>query len=151
MNELKKRATNAFCWLYRNDRDWLAKHQPLTSRMQNGIVSSRIDWSLRDRTLAEKVHMAATAILGMPNLPRVSVTALLRATGTEDSVRRNLNKLPQLRLAISLRSESSNAFRARRLQIAYQSLVESGLEEPMNWQVWRKAGLRHLSHRQQCG
>ena len=96
--ELRRSASAAYAWLYRNDCDWLRSHSPV-GRVRTAAPTANVQWDERDTALAQLVAAAALALvqsmtvrsrltIGMlcaevPSLrPRLSQLARLPLTAT---------------------------------------------------------------------
>jgi hypothetical protein len=132
----------AYTWLYRHDRDWLRAN---TAAKLHNIAQrrdSRVDWPQRDRTLANAVTAEVARIHFSKTNVRISATRLLRATGMDASSRRNMERLPMLKLAIAKHAEDDEAFYKRRRALAQAELVKKGYAEPAEWRIQHVSGIR---------
>lgn len=59
-SSIRREAPGAYAWLYRNDREWLARNRP-DKRGGGDAGIARVSWDVRDVELSAKVrHVAAT-------------------------------------------------------------------------------------------
>ncbi|MFS0756120.1 TnsD family Tn7-like transposition protein [Noviherbaspirillum sp. 1P10PC] len=139
--QLRVIAGGAYAWLYRHDREWLSENTP---KRPKGALSSysKVNWPERDQLLADAAAAEAVNLSASLDGKRISVTALLRATGFEANACRNLNRLPALARAIAELAESDAAFYERRRTVAHNELLVQGDEAPAEWRIQRVSRLR---------
>lgn len=127
-----------YTWLYRHDRDWLEAHlPPPTAHRSSG---PRADWAVIDLGLAEKLRVAAGAILGRIPPVRVTLAELERHVGRRGWIGKRYAKLPETVAALAEVTESVESFRLRRVSWARHELEAAGTTAPL-WKVRRLAGL----------
>lgn len=131
-----------YAWLYRHDREWLHLNSPVRSMRASAQNGRRVDWSARDQELAATITAAAIRAKATHNRNRISFTFLLRATGQETMVQRNLTKLPLVCKALREHSEDDATFCRRRRQYAFNVLINQGNSAPEDWQIDRSASIR---------
>jgi hypothetical protein len=103
-----------FIWLYRHDRAWLRDQLPATLRIVER--TSSVDWCARDRAMAERVELAAAAILDPSRRPlRVTLNEIGRYTGNASWLDKHLARLPRTAELLSQVLEPAAVFRARQL------------------------------------
>lgn len=139
---LRAVAGGAYAWLYRHDRAWLHLNSPVRAITASAHDGRRVDWSARDQELAATIKTAAIHATATRGKNRISSTFLLRATGQETMVRRNLTKLPLVCKALLDHSEDDFTFCQRRRQYAFDALVNHGNSAPEDWQIDRSASIR---------
>lgn len=150
VTELRAKAPAIYTWLYRNDKAWLASTQHAVRRELPTRRQIRVDWTARDRALAEMVRCTASRERDDLSDQRRTVTSLMRALGAEASIRRNLYRLPELHGQLVMQSETREQFRTRRIAAAVKKLAQQGIDNPADWQIIRTAGLRTQPPRR-CG
>ncbi|AMK77024.1 hypothetical protein A1342_20280 [Methylomonas methanica] len=72
--------------------------------------------------------------------PRMSVARLLRQLPNYDSISKNINKLPLVRMFLSRYAESVTEYQLRRLSNTLVQMI-SAQEHPKPWVLLRKSGL----------
>lgn len=88
-----------YAWLYRNDRVWLKEqNRPEPRRLRS---RSSVDWTSRDQTYATTARVTAGEWRAEQPTREISATRLMRATGKETSLRKNLYRLPLLARALA--------------------------------------------------
>jgi len=140
--QIRTIAGAAYAWLYRHESTWLNENVPLKLKKTVGSSPGRVNWPERDRSLAEAVFAEAARVAAWRGGRRVSASVLLRATGLEATVRRNLERLPLLSRALIELAEDDEAFCTRRRTFARAYLVSQGHEAPSEWRIERTARIR---------
>jgi hypothetical protein len=103
-----------FIWLYRHDRAWLQAQLPTKLRIVER--TSSVDWCARDRAMAERVELAAAAILDPSRRPlRVTLNEIGRYTGNASWLDKHLARLPRTAELLYQVVEPAAVFRARQL------------------------------------
>lgn len=141
---LRRTAASTYQWLYRHDPTWLARRLPGVIVGPARAAPSYINWPDRDQRLTYLVTQEVARLRKGAN--RVSMTSLLRATGQESSIRKNLSRLPMLARALLNLVEDDHAFCERRRKMALARLSLQGHTEPEEWRIQRSAGIR-----ERCG
>lgn len=131
-----------YTWLYRHDKAWLQMHLPLGERV---LPRPRVDWAERDKELAGKIRIAATALKQADShLIQVTVAALGRAIGQLALLQQHLEKLPLTAQALIEVCETREAFALRRLQWAVNAYRQES-QCPKRWELIRRAGLERVA------
>lgn len=137
--ELRRHVPAAYSWLYRNDREWLRLHSP--ERLIRTPPRPRIDWDKQDEILYQAIRDAAQVLREMQPPQRVTLAALERQIGRPRWISDRKAKLPKTVALISELSETTDAFRMRRVSWVRAQLVTRHGDVP-EWKVRRAAGVR---------
>jgi hypothetical protein len=86
-------AAKEYAWLYRNDRAWLIDANQST-RTNCGPRTPRVDWSARDRLLAEQCTMAAHRLARKGIAKKVSLAKLVELVPPLRTQIAHLDRLP---------------------------------------------------------
>ncbi|GAA6151377.1 TnsD family Tn7-like transposition protein [Pseudoteredinibacter isoporae] len=135
----RKKSPALYARLYRNHRDWLLN---IDSKFhsRNVSVNKRVDWQKRDRQVA-KVLRHKCEVLGEDlEVPHLSRTYLIHQLDQRATIEKNLHRLPHCEHLLSLYSESTTEYQARRLTRAYLEML-TNRQEIKRWSLLRKAGL----------
>jgi hypothetical protein len=139
--ELRTLGPADYCWLYRNDREWLFKNFP-PAKARKGSAGRRVDWPGRDHELAARIGPAAHAIRYAPGRPvRVTLSAIGKKLGALALLQRNIDKLPAAKASLEGVIETRAAFGIRRVRAAERELLRRG-ESLETWRIVREAHLR---------
>lgn len=142
-NAVRARGADLFAWLYRHDHDWLKQANLRCEAVpRNGIT--RIDWFSRDLLLAKSVAALVEVIRTDKTRGRVSKTLILRRLGCEALLRKFPHKLPQLRDAVGLYSETVLEYQKYRIERAIDELLAE-CPFPVMWKIKRHATIRSWS------
>lgn len=125
--------------LYRNHRDWLLQIDSANHAV-NKSVNKRVNWPKRDRQIAKELRKIYRKLSGDLYVPHLSKTFLIHQLKHRATVEKNLYRLPRCSTLLSLYTESTDEYQARRLTRAYIAMKEQGLEIK-RWFLLRKAGL----------
>jgi hypothetical protein len=139
---LRCKIPGVYTWLYRNDLVWLKEHMP--PRTKEKQRSSRVDWNMRDRQIAELVKSSAIRIKNAPGRPiRVTLTAIGRDVGQTALLQQHLNKLPLSAEILVKFVETREEFAVRRIEWA---ALQYNLEDTQSerWELIRRAGVARL-------
>ncbi len=146
---LRSKVPGVYTWLYRNDSPWLKEHAPSHDKREQ--PSSRVDWEVRDKQLAESVISSALRITRGSGSPiRVTVSAIGRDIGQLALLQQHLDKLPLTAEALTDFVETREEFAVRRIQWIAAQYCQEGLQ-PARWELIRRAGVDRLkSHKDVC-
>ncbi len=128
-----------YAWLYRHNRKWLLDFNR-QHKCPKQTLGCKVDWHRRDLKAVRillKFKSKADRELGSP---RMSVARLLRQLPNYDSISKNINKLPLVRMFLSRYAESVTEYQLRRLSNALAQMMEAQ-EHPKPWVLLRKSGL----------
>lgn len=128
-----------YAWLYRNDRAWLLAYNssiPMPSRTAGG----RVDWAKRDAQIARRLFRILYDHEGLLGNPRMSAAWFCHRLDRGNSVSKNLNKLPKVRIFLERYSETITEYQLRRLANAWGK-QESRHKPIQDWELLRAAGL----------
>lgn len=143
LNAVRACGADIFTWLYRHDHDWLKQ-----ANLRCGVVPrsgiTRIDWSSRDLLLSKSVAVLVEEMRKDKTRGRVSKTLILRHLGCEALLRKFPHKLPQLRDAIVLYSETVLEYQKYRIERAIDELLTTE-PFPVMWKIKRHATIRSWS------
>jgi len=138
---LRALVPQTYTWLYRHDKAWLQTHLPLGERV---LPRPRVDWAERDKELAGKIAIAATALKQADShLIQVTVAALGRAIEQLALLQQHLDKLPLTAQVLTEVVETREAFALRRLQWAVKTYLQES-RCPKRWELIRRAGLERV-------
>ncbi|MDR6861443.1 TnsD family Tn7-like transposition protein [Variovorax guangxiensis] len=131
----------AYAWLYHHDRNWLIAgpgHAPASTTRKTR--RSRIDWEKRDENYARRIEATSSAQRDRAPRRRRSMSALMRASAPETSLRAQLYRLPRTREALQANAESVPAFQRLRYARAAACLADAdgGFTQ---WKALKLAGL----------
>jgi hypothetical protein len=146
---LRSKIPGVYTWLYKNDLEWLKEHIP--TRKKAIQRSTRVDWNMRDRQLAELVKSSAIRIKNAPGRPiRVTLTAIGRDISQTALLQQHLNKLPLTAEKLVEFVETYEEFAVRRIEWAAIQYEQEGTQ-PARWELIRRAGVDRLkSHNDVC-
>lgn len=134
-----------YAWLRRNDKEWLAEQQALAPK-PDVKRQPYVDWTARDKMLAQQVVESSAAMRRMAGKPRrASRAALEREIGMADTIEQNAEKLPMTHAALSAYAESREEYQGRRLRWAAAELKKQLAGPPPRWRLLREAGIRILA------
>jgi len=140
---LKSRKTGIgkilYAWLYRNDKCWmLAFNSEHKEQRTNSVL--KVDWHRRDLMAIRQLRKLLQGIDDAYVGPRLSANYLLYQLPHSNTIKKNLDKLPLLKMFLRRYTETITEYQLRRLTIACAELLRSG--KPLKkWVVLRKAGL----------
>jgi hypothetical protein len=144
--EIRLNNQKDFTWLYRHDRVWLMDVLPSSIIRRNNHVR-RINWGRRDDELVQLVGTAITDLFNSELPVRISSAAVGRHINQRKLIDKNLDKLPRTRLLLNSHLETTEQFQIRRLEWAFQSLMEEE-GRAIGWRLLRKAGIPdHVSEK----
>lgn len=128
-----------YAWLYRHDKIWLlqfnAKHKAL--RMPQ---KTKLNWHRRDMEAIRKLRKFIRQSEHQLESPRWSANWLLNKLPKSDSIEKNLDKLPLVKMFLLRYTETITEYQLRRLSHVCSELISLG--EPLRkWVILRKAGL----------
>ncbi len=127
-----------YAWLYRNDLEWLKSHQP---PIRTRSPKARVDWTARDKELAESVLVAAEQLRTIQPRSRVTKTLIGRTIGRLSILEKWAPKLPRTVAALEAVCETVEEYRHRRIRETVVRLQLDG--KPMAFSTfYRLAGLR---------
>lgn len=98
--ELRRRFQAGYAWLRRHDRAWFERALPEPSA-KSPTNNCRIDWQRRDRTLRDAVLAWGSSAGGSGRRQRFLPWQVCQAVPALRTQRRNLNRLPLTRAALS--------------------------------------------------
>lgn len=117
---IRAECNRSYCYLNRNDPDWLDANLPARRR-----PAAAVDWKARDRELAREARRVAARLLSLPGRPkRVTFARIAGAMGHKSTLSRQDERLPMTAAAIRGASETSSAFRVRMLHWAAATFRE---------------------------
>lgn len=125
--------------LYRSHYDWLI-HIDSLFHAENVVVNNRVDWLQRDRQIARELRRACEGLSKDLNAPHLSRTFLIHQLEQRATVEKNLHRLPRCKQLLSLYTECTSDYQARRISRAYLAMLESR-QEIKRWSLLRQAGL----------
>jgi hypothetical protein len=128
-----------YAWLYRHDKIWLlqfnAKHKALRIPQK-----TKLNWHHRDIEAIRKLRKFIRQSEYQLEPPRLSANWLLNKLPKSDSIEKNLDKLPLVKMFLLRYTETITEYQLRRLSHVCSELISLG--EPLRkWVVLRKAGL----------
>lgn len=142
INKLREKIPDVFIWLYRNDKAWLKEHSPIKCIAKNS--PSYIDWTLRDKQLAQAVKETAIYLKTLPGRPVcVSFASIGRTIGQLALLQQHIDKLPLTAEALAESVETRENFAVRRVIWAAEKYREERLH-PTKWQLIKYAGVERL-------
>ena len=108
------KASSAYGWLRKNDREWLEANSPRTRRGHH--ARTRIDWENHDAQLAEQIDLAARRLREKVRLPVwVTAAAIAREIGKQDFLTLHLDKFPLTLETLHKVTETFEQFAIRRV------------------------------------
>ncbi|MCR8921960.1 MAG: TnsD family Tn7-like transposition protein [Cellvibrionaceae bacterium] len=125
--------------LYRNNYEWLMEIDK-SFHTETTLKNHRVDWSKRDRKIARELRRVCKALTENLNAPHLSRTFLIHQLNQRATVEKNLSRLPRCAMLLTLYSESTTEYQARRLTRAYLSMRNKH-REIKRWSLLREAGL----------
>ena len=137
--EARQKNQALYARLYRNHRDWLLQIDS-ANHAENKSVNKRVDWPKRDRQTAKELRQISRKLSDELYVPHLSKTFLIHQLKHRATVEKNLYRLPRCSALLSLYSENTDEYQARRLARAYLAMKEKGLEIK-RWFLLREAGL----------
>lgn len=137
--EARQKNQALYTRFYRDHRDWLIQIDN-ANHAENKPVNKRVDWSKRDRQTAKELRNIYRTLSEDLYVPHLSKTFLIHQLKHRATVEKNLYRLPRCYALLSLYSESTDEYQARRLTRAYLMMKEKGLEIK-RWSLLREAGL----------
>jgi hypothetical protein len=128
-----------YAWLYRHDKIWLlqfnAKHKVLRIPQK-----TKLNWHRRDMEAIRKLRKFIRQSEHQLESPRLSANWLLNKLPKSDSIEKNLDKLPLVKMFLLRYTETITEYQLRRLSHVCSELISLG--EPLRkWVILRKAGL----------
>jgi hypothetical protein len=127
----ERRRQRLYAWLFRWDGAWLQAHQRrLREPGGDRDWAPRLDWSARDRQMAEAITRTQ-ALLNAHQCPPqwISRRRLITHSGHARWIAPHLERLPQTRQAIQLAAETRQAFQLRRAAWRERRGREAGVLE----------------------
>lgn len=140
--ELRAYLPATYMWLYRHDKEWLLQNSPPRVPRSLLLGSCGSKWTVVDADLSALLRRRYSQILPLNSSVRVSTTLLLRWTQRPTTVRNNLHKLPLVSRTIDELTESQTEFNLRRMRYARTRLLLEGYDDPSDWRVLRRSGVR---------
>lgn len=125
--------------LYRNHRDWLININKI-HRAENKTINKRVDWPQRDRQIARDLRRACKNLSEDLNAPHLSRTFLINQLNHRATIEKNLYRLPRCSALLTLYSESTSDYQARRITRSYLSMLDNS-QEIKRWSLLRESGL----------
>jgi hypothetical protein len=124
----RRRHDSLYCWLWRNDREWLRAHQ----ERRPSLRSSRISWCRWDTILSARISKTASRLRqGRSPFIRLSRNRLISCSGKPSWLSSSNPNLPGTSALLASLSETSEAFACRRIRtIAGENLLPS-------WPPWK--------------
>ncbi len=128
-----------YAWLYRNDKCWMlafnAEHKE-----QRTNPELKVDWHRRDLVTIRKLRKLYQCLDDIYDVPRISANYLLGQLSHSNTIKKNLDKLPLVKMFLQRYTESITEYQLRRLTTTCVDLLRGG--EPLKkWVVLRQAGL----------
>jgi hypothetical protein len=112
----------AYCHLLQHDREWLESALPSPRQPR-----AAIDWTSRDRALAERVCAAIDRLRDqVTRLSRITPTRIAAEAGARTVICRNMRHLPQVAELVSRAAETLEQFRQRCLLSAAARFHDEG-------------------------
>lgn len=137
---LRKLAKAHYAWLYRHHKDWLDENSPKPRNIPKNKY--RVDWQKRDAEFIKKAKVTVNEILMIKGKPvRVSLSKVGKMVGQLGLLEKHLDKMPRTKAYFESVIETYSDYRKRRIKWAIQELSNLG-NEPKEWNVMRKAGIR---------
>lgn len=125
--------------LYRQHHDWLIMINA-SYHVENISVNNRVDWRQRDRQIARDLRRICERLSEDLNAPHLSRSFLIHQLDQRAIVEKNLYRLPRCSKLLTLYSEDTTDYQARRLARAYLEMKGSH-REIKRWMLLRQAGL----------
>lgn len=139
--ELRKLAPDVYAFLYRNDWEWLNEFSTKGKRIHP--PNKRVDWEKRDMGLLNQVmKVVQNWDVGVEKLTRITIASVGRKMERLSLLQKKADKLPKTMDYIYEVQESIESFQIRRANFIIDKL-KHGCEPIIEWQIYRKAGLRH--------
>lgn len=124
-SELRWKASTAYNWLRKHDKDWLEMHRPAPHAFLTEYATKRVDWAVRDRELSRKVGVAAGRVLTKGGKPvRLTQRTLAREIGHAGMILSHKTQLPLTIKAIEAYIETHESFALRRIKWTTRILKE---------------------------
>ena len=95
---MRREASAAYAWLYRNDPSWLQEHQPARLPRKNPPI--RLNWDARDVALSAEVSRAALTLRKQIGSAKLKLWQLYQAVPELRAKSRKLDRLPLTTQAI---------------------------------------------------
>ena len=128
-----------YAWLYRNDKCWMLAFNS-EHKEQRTNLELKVDWHRRDLVTIRQLRKLYQGIDDNYVVPRISANYLLEQLSHRNTIKKNLDKLPLVKMFLRRYTETITEYQLRRLTITCAELLRSG--EPLKkWVVLRKAGL----------
>lgn len=143
-------AKATYMWLYRNDREWLSRYR-ITQPIKNS--TPRVKWDERDLAYCKVIQIFVSSFKSQDKRSRVSKSMLLRIVG-ESSVRKNIEKLPKLKIIIDSLVESQFEFQCIKIKKALDLINNSNqkitccrIQKLSGIKIWRDSHQIFLTSR----
>lgn len=138
---LKDQLYKQFMWLYKNDREWLEKNLPESTRTIN-IRDTRDLWVKRDAEILRLLKSEYKKLISCKELRRITISLLGRRINRLSLLEKKMDKLPRTKKYLDEVTETVEDYQCRRVNIICRRLYEEGrlLKE---WEVIRLCGLKN--------
>lgn len=132
----------SYRWLKENDCEWFNAHLPDPLRVSKQNVRQQVDWSSRDKELAQAVRKAALDFKNAPGRPIwLTKTAITKKIGIRKLVSGNKAKLPLTIKVLDEVVETQEEYAMRRLKWATELFQQEGVCPP-RWLLLLRASLK---------
>lgn len=144
---VRGKCPGVYTWLYRNDREWLQAHFPVSTKGASRSQSSSIvDWKTRDVNLAQMVEISAKHLKCLEGRPvKVTVSAIGKDIGQLSLLQQHLSKLPMTAQQLERHIETREEFAIRRIRWVAKQYQEE-IFFPKRWQFIKRAGLERVAN-----
>lgn len=138
--EIRKLNKKLYTWLYRHDREWLNNNSPSIKKVVS--INNRVDWSLRDKEILEKVKVLVNGIIASKDRPeRITISRISKKIGLSAIIEQHLDKLAETKAYLMTVVEDIETYQIRRVKWVAENLYSQG-EELKEWRIFRVAALR---------
>lgn len=138
VTEIREEHPALYIRLYRNCREWLLANSPKVKARK--IVTSRIDWVIRDSEVLQQVKQAVEHLYQVTPPVRLTVSRIGTEIGQRNLLEKKINKIPETKVFLESATESTEQFQIRRVRFFVEQLHDKG--ELLEWRLKRLAGLR---------
>lgn len=137
---LRERASAAYAFLYRSDREWLDAHKPTTKMPR--AYSSRVDWSKRDLEFRRRALEVVEMLRQPPGRPVwIRRSTVLKRLGRTSEFFSNRDHLPKTQEFLKEVAETRIDFARKKITWATIDFIAQKTR-PKSWEFARHATLR---------
>jgi hypothetical protein len=127
-----------YAWLYRIDKEWLAKNSPSKIKKR---IRYQPNWKSRDQELQQQIVILSKKLLEQQSKPsQISITSLLREVNATGQYFRHRQHYPLTTATLLQYAESRVDFAIRRIQ--WVKRMYNQRQSLKTWQMVRLASLR---------